>query len=101
MSSARDQVFWKESSWELLPVPLRLALVLGLVSIQASIIMLADQERCFAKFGLMSSVQKDLGGNPLAVVRPFGWVAISLTLVTALALGAFYAWMSLHLSSGA
>jgi len=100
-ADALDRAFWRETAWESLPCGLRLALAVGLACIEASLVLLANQEACFRKFSLMSSVQHDLGGSVLAIVKPLGWAAIALAGIDALALWAFYAWARMGTPGGA
>jgi len=92
----QSRCFWKQLSWKVLPCWLRSALVLSLVAIEVSIILLtAPLEKmvglkCFKPFGLNSSVSKDLGGNPLAIVLPTGWVALAFAAWSFKLLMAFY-----------
>uniref|UniRef100_A0A7S1QST6 Uncharacterized protein n=1 Tax=Alexandrium catenella TaxID=2925 RepID=A0A7S1QST6_ALECA len=95
-ADAIDRAFWRESAWELLPVWLKAVLVGGLLCIQASVALLSMHESCFKKFGLMSSVERDLGGNVLSIVQPYGWLAVGLAGTTALSLASFYLWCRTH-----
>lgn len=90
-AEALQRAFWREAEWELLPATQRLSLVCGLVCMEASLGLLLGGA-CFESFGLMSTIERDLGGSVLAIVRPLGWAAILLGAVSAISLGGFYAW---------
>jgi len=97
-AEALERAFWRESDWELLPGVLKFSLSMGLVTMEASLGLLAGPlskllgGSCFKSFSLMSSLKKDLGGSPLAIVEPLGWLAIALAAISAMSLGSFYAW---------
>lgn len=91
-AEALDRAFWHESAWEVLPLWLKAALILGVLSIEACVGILCMQEACFRKFGLMSSVEKDLDGHVLSIIKPLGWLALLLAALDALLLGSFYAY---------
>jgi len=97
-AEARQRAFWRESEWELLPQSLRLSLVCGLVCMELSLGLLCGPlsrllgGTCFKDFSLMGTIEKDLGGNALAIVEPLGWVAILLGAVSAINLASFYVW---------
>jgi len=95
-SSARDSAFWRESAWPMLPIWLKATLIGGLLCIQASVVLLSMHESCFRKFGLMSSVERDLDGSVFNIVQYWGWVAVALSAVDMLSLLAFYAWCRQH-----
>mmetsp|Transcript_60960 Transcript_60960/g.178232 ORF Transcript_60960/g.178232 Transcript_60960/m.178232 type:complete len:744 (+) Transcript_60960:150-2381(+) len=100
-ADARDRAFWRESAWEMLPTWLKVMLIGGLLCIQASIALLSVYQACFKKFGLMSSVDKDLDGSALAIVQPWGWVAVGLAATDSLVLAAFYTWCRAQGAGGA
>lgn len=95
--NAENLLFWKQRSWEWLSLAMRFVLIFGFVSMEASVILLNGPWKklvghsCFKKFGLTDSVKHDLGGNPLGIVLPMGWVALSLSVVSSVCLGVFYA----------
>jgi len=100
-ADAVDRAFWSEAAWEMLPCWMKAVLLCGLLCIEASVVLLIRADDCFKKFDLMSTVEKDLGGDVLAIVKPLGWVAMGLALVDALALCVFYLWSHVHVAGGA
>lgn len=88
--------YWKEMTWEYLPVWVQCVLATGFLVMQLSIILLCGPwgkvigKTCFKPFGLQSSVSRDLNGNPLAIVLPLGWVALIFAATSTLCLTIFY-----------
>lgn len=91
-----NRCFWKELSWELLPCWIRSTLFLALFCMEVSVLLLTGPwdkligRSCFKTFGLQSSVAKDLHGNPFAIMRPLGWVALAFATLSATLLVIFY-----------
>mmetsp|Transcript_46889 Transcript_46889/g.111633 ORF Transcript_46889/g.111633 Transcript_46889/m.111633 type:complete len:771 (+) Transcript_46889:198-2510(+) len=104
-----DRVFWREMSWDDLPVWIRCDLMVGFVLTMCSVAMLAGpwrgilgkSLRCFKEYDLLSTIEEDLDGNVWSIVNPLGWVAISLSALSAVNLVAFrvYAEMSVRKQS--
>lgn len=94
--AAINLAFWKQMDWQYLSVHMRFALVFAFLAAEASVTILCLPMSklvgyaCFKKFGLADSVEHDLNGNPLGIVLPLGWVALSLAAVGAACLGWFY-----------
>jgi len=94
----RSRYFWKEMSWDLLPLGIKLILCFSFVCIETSVILVTGPWEklvglsCFRAFGLRSSVSADLGGNPFAIVLPLGWAALSFALISTACLMCFYAY---------
>jgi len=92
--------FWKTLSWDSLPCWVRSALVLSLVCMEASVILLTGPwkkiigKSCFKTFGLQSSITNDLDGNPLAIIRPLGWIALAFAAMSMVFLIVFYTYAS-------
>jgi len=84
------------TKWRALPVLLKLSLLAGFLCIEASLVLLSGPWHdlfgvsCFKTFDIMTSVEKDLGGDPFAIVKPLGWVSFALAGVSGLALCAYY-----------
>jgi len=104
-SAARQRAFYREVEWSGLPSPVRFLLMFGLVCAEASVLLLAlpsnllEKEfgaACFKPFGLMSSIETDLGGSVWAIVNPLGWMAIGFCASSMALLGVFYSWASYH-----
>lgn len=99
---AENRAFQRETAWEMLPFLMKVALALGFVFMEASILILTlPWEKwvgvaCFQDFNLTSSVTRDLHGNVLNLVLPLGWLALALFAVPCFALCAFYAWVQVN-----
>ena len=84
------------NAWEELAIVSRVFLVVGFLCTDVSVWLvslpwhLLVGVSCFREFGLMSSVEKDLQGNVLALIMPLGWIAVALAVSAALCLGLFY-----------
>lgn len=96
----KEADFRERTTWEGLPMQARGVLISGLVSVYISCLLMAGPWKiflgtsCFRKFDITSSVDKALGGNPLAVVQPLGWVAIVFCTISCALLGYFHYWAS-------
>lgn len=97
-SAAEKRVYDEETSWQTLPFIAKFLLVVGFVCLEVSIILLAGPWEavfgvtCFKPFSLMSSVEKDLNGDPMSIVNPLGWVALAFFFTSVLTLTAFHLW---------
>lgn len=97
-SAAEAKVYDRETAWQVLPFLAKSLLVLGLVCLEVSIILLAGPWKalfgvtCFKPFSLMSSVEKDLNGDPMSIVNQLGWVALAFFTISVLTLTAFHFW---------
>lgn len=97
-AAAAARVYERETEWNALPFLAKSLLVLGVACLEISIILLAGPWEpllgvtCFKPFSLMSSVDKDLNGDPMSIVNPLGWVALSFFMTSVLTLTTFYFW---------
>lgn len=97
-ADAEQRVYDRETDWSTLPFLAASLLVLGLACLEVSIILLAGPwdglfgVTCFKPFSLMSSVEKDLNGDPMSIVNPMGWVALAFFMTAVLMLTAFHLW---------
>lgn len=87
--------------WDGLPEHMRAILIGGLCCIWVSLLLLEfptrkvfHTEGCFKKFNFMSTVAKDLNGNALSIVNPLGWVALSFSCLSGVAVMVFQQWGS-------
>jgi hypothetical protein len=94
-----DIVYERETEWQSLPFLAKSLLIIGIACLEVSIILLAGPWEpvfgvtCFKQFSLMSSIDKDLNGDPLSIVNPLGWVALSFFMISVLTLTVFHFWM--------
>mmetsp|Transcript_39319 Transcript_39319/g.126201 ORF Transcript_39319/g.126201 Transcript_39319/m.126201 type:complete len:744 (+) Transcript_39319:110-2341(+) len=100
LDEARERRTIRLTSWEALPNTLRLALCTSLLCAESSLVLLVGPWHewfgmsCFLAFDVMSSVEKDLGGRPLAIVQPLGWVALALAALSSVGLGVYYSFLA-------
>eukprot|EP00747_Dinoflagellata_sp_TGD_P080837 gnl/TRDRNA2_/TRDRNA2_161060_c0_seq10.p1 gnl/TRDRNA2_/TRDRNA2_161060_c0~~gnl/TRDRNA2_/TRDRNA2_161060_c0_seq10.p1 ORF type:complete len:784 (+),score=90.47 gnl/TRDRNA2_/TRDRNA2_161060_c0_seq10:64-2415(+) len=95
---ARDRVWKRVNAWEELPFVVKEILIVGFLCMEVSVWSLSlpwhylfgEDGHCFRKFGLMSSVEKDLQGDIFRLVLPLGWTAMALGTAGALCQGLFY-----------
>mmetsp|Transcript_144281 Transcript_144281/g.268898 ORF Transcript_144281/g.268898 Transcript_144281/m.268898 type:complete len:755 (-) Transcript_144281:86-2350(-) len=86
------------TQWEGLPAAVQKLLISGLISMEVCMILLMGPwkrllgVKCFKKFDFMSTVEKDLGGNPLSIVEPLGWVSLIFCALSCMALSIFNCW---------
>jgi len=98
LAKERERSFERDTKWELLPGYVQISLAMGLMLMEASIILFLLPWRkivggsCFKDITLSTSVEKDLQGNPLNVVNPLGWGALVIFALSMLCLAMFYAW---------
>jgi len=96
----RSRQLHRLTRWEDLPFPLKFTLAVGLVCTEASLALLTGPWHdiwgvsCFRSFDLTSSVEKELGGDPWAIVRPLGWLALGLAGLAVGSLGHYYTFLS-------
>lgn len=55
---------------------------------------------CFVEFEVIDSVKHDLSNNPFYVVKPAGWVALTLFMLGCIAMWAYYKWAGKMVKSG-
>jgi len=97
-SADKDAEFQERTQLPTLPDYVRRMLMAGIASSYASCLLLAGPWKmfwgvaCFRKFEITSTVAEALGGNPLAMVLPLGWVAIALCLLSTGLLAGFHSW---------
>jgi len=88
------------TSWEALPNTLRLALCSSFLCAESSLVLLNGPTHewfgmsCFLAFDVMSTVEKDLGGRPSAIVQPLGWVVFALAALSSGGLVAYYSFLA-------
>jgi len=97
-SADKDAEFQERTRLPTLPDYVRAMLLAGIASSYTSCLLLAGPWKmfwgvaCFRKFEITSTVAEALGGNPLAMVLPLGWVAIALCLLSTGLLAGFHSW---------
>lgn len=101
-AAAQDRAFWHEAAWDLLPWPIKLLLVCGFICMEGCLLVLVGPwdavfgMPCFKPFDLMSSIERDLGGSPWAIIEPLGWAALVMAVVSAVSTFVFYTWVGVH-----
>jgi len=107
IEEAMTKRFSRATRWSQLPFHTKAALIASLVCVQVGLALLCSPVHkflgvtCFKEFNLMSSVEKDLRGDPLALVEPLGWLSLGLTVVAALGVWPYYAYGEGRHRSGA
>mmetsp|Transcript_2489 Transcript_2489/g.5166 ORF Transcript_2489/g.5166 Transcript_2489/m.5166 type:complete len:926 (+) Transcript_2489:227-3004(+) len=81
------------TQWRVVPLFMKTMLLSSLAMITASCYMVQFfASMCFIEHSLTDSVQYNLGGNPLNIFLPLGWVAIGLFSAATMFLWMFCTW---------
>jgi hypothetical protein len=90
------------SEWRRLPCWLKLTLGIGILAETASAYLFQlFGSRCFENFDITDSIERNLDGNVLNIVKPLGWIGIGLFATGCVALIILGRWISLQIFLGA
>ena len=89
----RRVLYLETTKWKSLPVPLKIALIVGNIFMFISCYLaLAVGGACFKDFTMSDSIEVDLGGRPWSLIKRLGWVSIFLFLIAGFCLCFFSLW---------
>merc|ERR1711879_303802 len=91
-------------SWEVLPCLAKGVLFVGFSLTEAMLVIFAAGKTlfgvpCFTPFDVTSSIAADLGGNPLNIMQPLGWLGTALFAGSMCCLMMFKMWARIRVRS--
>jgi len=85
------EVYLKVTSWDIVPIYLKGILILAMIFMSISCYIL-NVIPCFKIYTITSTIEEDLSGDILNLLKPMGWVACGLFLVSSLLVMIFVFW---------
>lgn len=95
-NAAKREQYMCKTAWPLLPFGIKVVLLIGTASmVMSCYIINLYASKCFAAFQVTDSIKDDLGGSAVNVIlKPWGFIAIYLFLLSCVCLWVFGRWVA-------